>query len=86
MRRLVVAYFQSVRRNHAVEAYFSGKPAELVTVGVIGTVHVHVVFSHFGCYLFSVRRHVVIGTIDRLFAFCKGGCCHTEDGNERKNK
>ena len=80
MSGLVVAYLQSVRGNHAVEAHFAGQSVELVAVGVGGSVHVNVVFGYLSGYLFSVRRHIVFGVF-RCLVFGKGGGCHAENGD-----
>ncbi|GFI58956.1 hypothetical protein IMSAG025_02420 [Muribaculaceae bacterium] len=76
MRGFLVADLQCVGRNHTVETDLSGQTVELVAVGVVGSVHVHVVFGD----LFSIRRHIVIGVFGCL-VFCKGGGCHADNGN-----
>ena len=80
MSGLVVADLQSVRGNHAVEAHLAGQSVELVAVGVVGAIYVHVVFGYLSGYLFSVRRHIVIGVFGCL-VFGKGGGCHADEGD-----
>ena len=81
---LGIAYFESEGRNHAVETDFTGKTAEFVAVGEVFTVHFYIVFGNLSGNLFRIRRHVVIGVFGCV-AFCEGGCCHAEDGNDREN-
>ncbi len=68
MRGFLVADLQCVGRKSYGRNRPFGSDRRIVAVGVVGSVHVHVVFGD----LFSIRRHIVIGVFGAL-SFAKAG-------------